>query len=600
MGTNPYAVAIGDFNGDGNLDLAVANGTSNNVSVLLGNGDGTFQKAVNYGVGSYPISVLVGDFNGDAKLDLAVANATGGSISILLGNGDGTFEPPVDFIAPYPVAMAAANFNGGSGLDLAAADEFGVSIFLNTTSIQPVPPAITSANDTTFRANVAGSFIVTASGLPAPALSETGTLPAGVTFTGRSNGTALLAGSTKTGGAYPITITASNGAGNNATQSFTLMVNQEPKIISAPNATFAFDTPGSFTVTTAGYPPPALTETGSLPSGVTFTDNKNGTATLAGSAAAQGKFPITIMASNGVGNAASQNFKLSVSSAPTSTALTISPNPSEFGQSVTFTATVTSAGGIPGGSVAFKSGNSTLGTGTLNASGQATLMNPNLGVGSHSITAAYGGSAEFTASVSAPTTLKVDAAPTSTAIASSLNPSSVGQSVTFTATVTSATGVTVTGTVRFKSGSTVLGTGPLNASGVATFATTSLPSGSNSITATYEASADFLGSTSRTLTQVVNKNPTTTAVTSSLNPSKAGQLVTFTATVTSTAAGTPTGSVTFKDGSKGIGSGTLNASGQATFGTATLTKGTHNITAVYAGDANFAISTSPVLVQTVN
>ncbi len=172
-------------------------------------------------------------------------------------------------------------------------------------------------------------------------------------------------------------------------------------------------------------------------------------------------------------------------------------------------------------------------------------------MGSHSITAAYGGSADFSASVSAPTTLTVDAAPTSTAITSSVNPLTVGQSVTFTATVTSTTGLTVTGTVRFKNGSTVLGTGTLNASGVATLATTSLPSGSNSITASYEASNNFLGSTSRTLTQVVNKDPTTTTVTSSLNPAKSGQLVTFTATVTSSGAGTPTGSVTFKDGLRG-------------------------------------------------
>ena len=75
VGAYPYSVAIGDFNGDGRPDLAVANVDSNTVSVLLGNGDGTFQAAVNYGVGTKPFSVVVGDFNGDGKPDLAVTNA---------------------------------------------------------------------------------------------------------------------------------------------------------------------------------------------------------------------------------------------------------------------------------------------------------------------------------------------------------------------------------------------------------------------------------------------------------------------------------------------------------------------------------------------
>ena len=72
-GSDPLSVAVGDFNGDGKPDLAVANSGSNNVSVLLGNGDGTFQAAVNYGAGTEPYSVAVGDFNGDGKPDLAVA-----------------------------------------------------------------------------------------------------------------------------------------------------------------------------------------------------------------------------------------------------------------------------------------------------------------------------------------------------------------------------------------------------------------------------------------------------------------------------------------------------------------------------------------------
>ena len=93
----PQSVAVGDFNGDGRADLAVANDSSNNVSVLLGNGNGTFQTAVNYGAGRGPSSVAVGDFNGDGKADLAVANYSGGNVSVLLGNGNGTFQAAVNY-----------------------------------------------------------------------------------------------------------------------------------------------------------------------------------------------------------------------------------------------------------------------------------------------------------------------------------------------------------------------------------------------------------------------------------------------------------------------------------------------------------------------
>jgi VCBS repeat protein/ASPM-SPD-2-Hydin domain-containing protein/FG-GAP repeat protein len=122
-GTNPDSVAVGDFNGDGKLDLIVANHDSNNISILLGNGDGTFQAAVNYPAGTSPTSVAVGDFNGDGKLDLIVANHDSNNISILLGNGDGTFQAPLDFsVASAPHSVAVGDFNGDGKLDLAVAN----------------------------------------------------------------------------------------------------------------------------------------------------------------------------------------------------------------------------------------------------------------------------------------------------------------------------------------------------------------------------------------------------------------------------------------------------------------------------------------------
>src|SRR5438046_12788 len=91
VGTGPVSVAIGDFNGDGKNDLAVANNGANNVSILLGTGLGTFGVPANFSVGSGPESVVIGDFNGDGKSDLAVANGGANDVSILLGTGTGSF-----------------------------------------------------------------------------------------------------------------------------------------------------------------------------------------------------------------------------------------------------------------------------------------------------------------------------------------------------------------------------------------------------------------------------------------------------------------------------------------------------------------------------
>jgi hypothetical protein len=124
-GIRPYSVAVGDFNGDGTPDLAVANDTfSGTVSVLLGNGDGTFQAARNFAAGSYPYSVAVGDFTGDGTLDLAVANDTfSGTVSVLLGNGDGTFQAARNYAAgARPKSVAVGDFNGDGTLDLAVAN----------------------------------------------------------------------------------------------------------------------------------------------------------------------------------------------------------------------------------------------------------------------------------------------------------------------------------------------------------------------------------------------------------------------------------------------------------------------------------------------
>jgi hypothetical protein len=116
----PVFVAVGDFNGDGKADLAVSNGGSNSVSILQGNGDGTFRQAKSYATEVGPAAVSVGDFNGDGKADLAVVNWGSNTVSILLGNGDGSFRPQTAFGAGRaPNAVAVADLNGDGKLDLA-------------------------------------------------------------------------------------------------------------------------------------------------------------------------------------------------------------------------------------------------------------------------------------------------------------------------------------------------------------------------------------------------------------------------------------------------------------------------------------------------
>src|SRR3989442_717046 len=126
LSTRPFSAAVGDFNGDGVPDLAVAGGVdleTSSISVLLGNGDGTFQAARGFATGSHARSVAVGDFNGDGVPDLAVANAGSDSVSVLLGNGDGSFQAALTFtVGKNPRSVAVGDFNGDGMADLAGAN----------------------------------------------------------------------------------------------------------------------------------------------------------------------------------------------------------------------------------------------------------------------------------------------------------------------------------------------------------------------------------------------------------------------------------------------------------------------------------------------
>ena len=290
----------------------------------------------------------------------------------------------------------------------------------------------------------------------------------------------------------------------------------------------------------------------------------------------------------------------------TTTMLSSDHNPSVWGELVTLSATVISTSqtqGIPIGDVSFFDGGTLLGTATLNASGTTSITTAALSVGSHNVTAAYGGAGVFDSSTSATLMQIVNKADSSPLAISNHNPSVWGQSITFSITVSAvAPGAgTPTGTVTFYDANMVLDVETLGAGGTASFTTTGLSVGSHNITVSYSGDSDFNASSSLTLTQVVNKADTATTVTSSVNPSILHQAVTFTAMigVTTPGAGTPTGTVQFQvDGAK-FGAPVPLAGNSASLTTASLGPGPHTVTALYGGDGNFNGSTGS-LVQAVH
>ena len=286
----------------------------------------------------------------------------------------------------------------------------------------------------------------------------------------------------------------------------------------------------------------------------------------------------------------------------TTTTVTPSTTGPVSGQSVTLTVTVTplTGTGTPTGSVTFtatQNGTSTtLGTVTL-SSGTATLPTTKLATGTNTITATYSGDSTFGTSTSAGVSVVVAQASSTLTLTASPNPSVVNQAVTLTATAMAvAPGAgTPTGTVTFFNGSTSLGTANL-ASGVAVLTTTSLPLGTDSITAVYAGDTNFITSTSQAVSQVIVQGAAAVSISTS-NPNPfALQAITLTAVVSMTSGtGTPTGTVTFQTaGGTTLGTATLT-SGQASLTINTIPLGQQSIVAVYSGDSNFLGATSPGL-----
>ena len=293
--------------------------------------------------------------------------------------------------------------------------------------------------------------------------------------------------------------------------------------------------------------------------------------------------------SNSNWNAATQ-IEQTITVAQASTTTTVSrtggSNPSTFGESVTFTAHVSDGLLVPTGTVEFFDNLTSLGTDTLDGSGDASVDVTTLGGGSHTaIHAHYAGTTDFAASTSTDLSQTVDKATPVLEVTSDVNPSVYGASVTFTAHVTSTAG-TPTGDVEFFDGLTSLGTRTL-ASGVASVSTAALTTGSHSITIVYAGDTDFASGTSNTLDQQVSGTAVSTTVLSSLpNPSTYGQSVMFTATVSGASAAPPaTWSSSSTPSARARAPSIKSSPDVATFSTSVLTAGDHSITAKYLGDS---------------
>lgn len=248
---------------------------------------------------------------------------------------------------PDATSVGGVSVNPGTGFAFVAGQSLQNVTIFGAGSVPDTAPAIVSAVTGIFAVGSPNSLNVIATGSPTPTLSHTGTLPQGVTFKDNGNGTATLAGTPAAGteGDYPLTFKASNGVLPDATKAFTLSVGTSPVITSAATITFTVGSAGSFTATATpntGTLIATLSEVGALPTGVTFTDNEDGTATLAGTPApgTEGTYPLTITATNGVPPDATQAFTLIVNG-PGNTSPAITAHPANqtvtAGQTATFT-----------------------------------------------------------------------------------------------------------------------------------------------------------------------------------------------------------------------------------------------------------------------
>jgi hypothetical protein len=480
---------------------------------------------------------------------------------------------------------------------------------------QPTTTALTSSQNpavagvaVTFTATVAGPAGATA--IPAGTVTfYDGTTAIG-TGTLNASGVATLS-ATLSGGSH--TITANYGGDSSDTTSVSSVLTETmtkaatTAVLTTSNATVFAGVSVTFTATVSRadsvIPGGAVTFLDGGTAIGTATLNAAGVATLATTSLSGGSHSITAAYQGDANDVASSSAAVSETVQPIATLTTLASaaNPAIAGAALQLTATVTQSGTVGNGGaftgiVTFLDGGVAVGTAGVSAAGTATLNVTTLGVGTHSLTASFGGSANYVASASGPLSETILTATTTTALTASANPTIAGGVLTLVATVSGNGGI-ATGTVTFMDGTVSLGSAVLNAGGVATLATAGLAGGAHTIVAVYGGDAKDSGSTSPALAETVQTATSTTALTSSLNPSTVGASVTFTATVT-TNGGAATGAVTFSEGVAVLGVSPV-IGGKAVYTTAGLALGTHSIAAAYGGDANDGTSLSAVLAEQV-
>jgi hypothetical protein len=389
-GYNPGAVVVGDFNRDGRPDLGVVNycGSDPNcdgpgsVSILLGNGDGTFQAHMDYPVGKGSAWAAVADFNRDGIPDLAVTNGGDNTVSILLGNGDGTFQPPVNYAtAAGPAGVAVGDFNGDGAADLAVADfgnQYGATVSI-----------LLGNGDGTFRGEVAYA---------------TGLAPLGVAV-GDFNRDGRVDLVVADSGSSSVSILLGNGDGT-----FQPHVDYAAGRVPYGVAVANLKRDGVADLVVAGYfdvgvavllgngdgtfKPYAEFETEGYPQTVAIGDFNR-----------DGQPDVAVANSGSVGG---HTLSVLLNATGTRMDLTSAPNPSHLGDAVTFTARVEASvrgAGLPTGTVTFRTDDDKR-TAKL-ADGAATYTTSKLTVGKHRVIAYYSGDSQFAPRDSKPITQRV-------------------------------------------------------------------------------------------------------------------------------------------------------------------------------------------------
>jgi MYXO-CTERM domain-containing protein len=625
-------LGTGTLNGSGVATFSIASllGGSHTITAAYG-GDanhtaasGTVTHVVNVGASTTTTASLTNPSVFGQSVTLT-ATVTGGGVtpggtvtfregttvlasSTLSGSGVATLQAASLSVGAHSI-VATYNGNSNYASSVAAAISQKVDKASTTTNISSSSNPSIAGGNVTFTATV--TAVLPGAGTAAGIVEFFD----GATSIGSANlngsGVATVSSSALVAGTHAVrAVYAGNASFTSSTSAnVSQVVNKDGTAVAVTRtpspSTFGGNVTFTATVTSSG--------SGGLPTGtVIFSDgatnlgtgtlNGSGVATFTTASLAAGAHTINAAyGGDGDHNAASGSVSHVVNPAASTTILASSKNPAAFGQNVTFTAKVAStAPGTPSGTVTFMNGSTTLGTGVLDGSGIATFSTNTLTVATHPISAVYAGAGNYAGSTSTALSQVVDKAATATAIASSSNPSLIGTSVTFTATVTrAAPGAGIpSGTVTFKNGAAMLGTGTLDGSGIATFATSALATGDHDLTVEYGGDGSFLTSTSAELTQNVNSAAATIAVTTTPTPSTFGQEVTLTATLTGDK-GVPTGNVSFKNGVTSIGTAALDANGVVTVKTASLLVGTHTLTAEYSGDATYATGSGSVA-HTVN